>query len=169
MDDFFARMDAELAKAKEASGLKAKKAAIQQQIRKTNPDRVTRILLAGEIKAINDKIDEAAWTTVASVALFQEQHCTSCGSKHRIFLQYMAKQQTTAGPKVTRFRRVSKDHVGIIHEVMANVSTSPICADCAEEFGFDLDEAKIARLSDVGESLAVAVGYEAEEQDYVEE
>jgi len=164
-DDIFDQLDADIARITSKTKLEEEKKRLNQHIRKTNPDRKTRILLAGEIKEINEQLDSIQWFTTATVALFQEQHCTYCGSKHRIFLQFMNRQETTSGPKVRRLVRATKSQVGLIHEVILDKTETSICADCATDFGFDLDNSFISKF---GGTLAVPRGYKIEEEELPE-
>jgi hypothetical protein len=158
LDDFFASLDAEVSKLTAKSRLEEEKKKLNLKVRRGDPDRQTRILIAGQIKDINQQLEAIQWRTIATVGLFQEQHCTYCGSIHRMFLQFMAKQVTTSGPKCLRFIRVDRQQVGLVHEAVMHKTKTTICPDCASDFGFDLDEAS-QKLGEVTEPFAIPMGY----------
>jgi len=164
LDDFFSALDAEVSKLTAKTRLTEEKAKLNQKIRKGDPDRQGRILIANQIKEINLQLEAIQWRSVAIVGLFQEQHCTYCGSIHRMFLQFMAKQIATSGPKCDRYVRTTKIEANLPHETVTHKTKTTICPDCAEDFGFELDSAKM-KLGTITEPFAIAPGYELAEEE----
>jgi hypothetical protein len=164
LDDFFSSLDAEVSKLTAKPRLEAEKKALLQKVRKGDPDRQGRIILAGQIKEITAQLEAIQWRQIATIGLFQEQHCTFCGSIHRMFLQFMAKQEATSGPKCTRFVRSTKMEAGFPSETVLHKTKTTVCSDCAGDFGFDLDNA-MTKLGEVTEPFAIPQGYVQEEEE----
>lgn len=164
LDDFFSALDAEVSKLTAKPKLEAEKKALLLKVRKGDPDRMGRIVIAGQIKEINAQLEAIQWRTVATVGLFQQQHCTYCGSIHQMFLQFMAKQEATSGPKCTRYVRTTKMEADLPTETVLHSTKTTICSDCSEEFGFDLSKAS-TKLGEVTEPFAIPQGYVQDEEE----
>ena len=139
-DDFFAELEADIAKYVEADKLKRDRDAAKKRANTMTLSSAARARAAEEYKALNEILAAQEWASISTIALFTEQTCDGCGSIHRVFLQYMELQQMIRKPTTQRWVRVSKpapEHL-LPRESLLQPTTTHICADCCEDHGFML-------------------------------
>lgn len=138
MDDFFAELEADIAKHLSADKLKKDRDAARKKANTHTLPAHVRQAAGLEYKRIDQVLAAAEWQSVATVALFSEQACDGCGSTHRVFLQYMETQQLIRRPSTQRWNRVAKPTEGLPRETLIQPMTTHICAHCCEDHGFAL-------------------------------
>ena len=161
MDDFFAELEADIAKHISATKLKQDRDAARKKANTHTLPASVRQAAAAEYKQIDQVLAAAEWTSVSTVALFTEQVCDGCGSTHRVFLQYMETQQLIRRPSTQRWNRVTKPTEGLPRETLIQPMTTHICASCCEEHGFALLTAD--RLNRTNAVVAPSMTYTQED------
>lgn len=149
-DDFFAELEADIAKYVEADKLKRDRDAAKKRANTMTLPSAVRARASEEYKALNELLAAQEWASVKTIALFTEQTCDGCGSIHRVFLQYMELQQMVKKPTTQRWVRVSKPSDELPRESLLQPMTTHVCADCCEDHGFALLTAsRLAPRTDV--------------------
>lgn len=138
MDDFFAELNAEIAKALEKTSMKDRAKELKRQAFDRTVGQRVRERAMAEWKSIQSMIEAEHWKPVATVALFTEQQCDGCGSVHRVFLQYMERQAHVNHRMGERYIRVTLPDPSLIRETLIQPHRTHICADCCEDHGFTL-------------------------------
>ena len=138
MNDFFAELEADIAKYVEAAKLKKDRDAAKKRANTVTLPSAVRARASEEYKALNAILAAQEWGAVKTQALFTEQTCDGCGSTHRVFLQYMELQQMIKHPSTQRWVRVSRPKSDLPRETLLQPMVTHICADCCEEHGFGL-------------------------------
>ena len=163
MDDFFAELEADIAKFVEADKLKKDRDAAKKRANTMTLSPAARARASEEYKAINAVLAAQEWTSIKTIALFTEQTCDGCGSVHRVFLQYMELQQMVKKPTTQRWVRVSKPvpEELLCRETLLQPMTTHICADCCEDHGFALLTA--SRLAPRQDTLIPSPNYYQED------
>lgn len=145
-DDFFAELDAEIAKAQEKVAIRKNAAAAKKKAMSRAVAEVERITALREWKELQAIIDADIWRPVSLVAFFTEQECDGCGSVHSIFLQYMEEQLLRSKPQTRRWVRTQIPEPGLPRTVLTQKHKTHVCADCAIDHGFDLDAASVFNM-----------------------
>lgn len=143
MDDFFAELNAEIAKHTAADQLKKSRDAAKKRANTVGLSSATRAKASAEFQELSKLLEASEWGAVKTIALFTEQSCDGCGSIHRTFLQYMEQQQMIRKPTSQRWVRISKplDQTILPRETLIQPMTTHMCADCCEDHGFMIDTA----------------------------
>lgn len=165
-DDFLADLMKEVQKTTEEALLKSKVVDLQKKIRDRRFSDEKKLELLSDLGEAQARLQVIMWRPLANVAFFTTQKCDGCGSEHSVFLQYMQRQETTSGAKVSRYQRVSRPHPELPNEVIKQVTETHVCVDCCEDHGFTMSAAvsKFQRnmLSDT-RPFSVSSGYVQEE------
>jgi hypothetical protein len=135
-DDFLSSLDAEISKVTEKSSLEARLKTLNAKV--SNPRQIGKRNLISELQDVKAQLTAIQWKPISNVAFFIEQHCTSCNSTHRVFMQHMQRQVTTSGSKVDRLVRIPRPVPNYSNEVVIECRKTLICYDCADVYGFDL-------------------------------
>jgi hypothetical protein len=135
--DFFAQLDAGLAKLTQKAGLEArKKSAIARAANFRNSPEV-RQRAKDEVAGIKEELEIYRWQPVACVAFFAEQNCSYCGSRHRMFLQHMQKLQSIRTPaSAIRWKRINRPDAYLPREVLIQKTITHMCVDCCADFNY---------------------------------
>lgn len=162
--DFLDELDAAISKITRKSGLEARrKAALSRAANYRAPlDIRNRAKL--ELAEIKLELEALVWQPVACVALFSEQSCTYCASKHRMFLQHMVKETTfqTKAP-TTRWHRVNRPISGLPREVIIQKSATHMCVDCCSDFDYSFAGGEVKFQSE--SPFTISADYHQEEVD----
>jgi hypothetical protein len=133
-DDDFSDLDAEIAAAVEAKAERSAIATQQKRLaalsKRSSPDtELERQELLASIRRLEEGI---VWHTEAAVALFHCQTCTTCGSRHRLFMGWMTSQthlRDASCRRLLKGRPVESLPVKIEDHDQGKVE---LCADCVE-------------------------------------
>lgn len=161
--DFLAQLDAEISKVTVKSKLEAQKKAA---LKLTNNARATlpsRQRAREELIEIEKLLSAIIWSPVASVALFAEQTCSYCASKHRMFLQHMQREVSGKVAPTTRWRRINRPEPGLPREVLIQKSTTHMCVDCCSDFEFSFASGEVKFLDEL--PFTTSPSYHQEEVD----
>jgi hypothetical protein len=160
MDDFFAELEAEIAKSVKSDQLKKDRDALRKRANTMTLSAETRARAAEEYRQINAVLAAQEYQAIKTVALFTEQTCDGCGSVHRIFLQYMELQQLVRRPSTQQWVRVTapKPEAVLPRETLLQPMTTHLCANCCEDHGFALLTAN--RLPSRKDTLVPSFTYE---------
>lgn len=161
MDDFFAELEADIAKHIAADKLKRDRDAARKKANTMTLPSAVRARASQEFRELNAMLSAQEWGSVKTVALFTEQTCDGCGSVHRIFLQYMELQQMIRKPTTQQWVRVSKPAADLPRETLLQPMATHICADCCEDHGFALLTA--SRLAPRPEAITPSPNYMQED------
>jgi hypothetical protein len=145
--DFLASLDAEIAQATAKPKLEKDRKALMVKLRDNRLSRQAVTSLRNELSAVDQMLDSIIWTPMAAVAFFVQQDCDACGSTHKVFLQHMEKQSAGTHNPTTRYKRVRRPNSDLPCEVIVQQTTTHICADCCEDFGFSFPSAEIKFVS----------------------
>ncbi len=145
--DIFAELDAEIAQATAKPKLEKDRKALMAKLRDNRLSREAAANIRNELSAVDQMLDSIIWTPMSAVAFFVQQDCDACGSTHKVFLQHMEKQSTGTHNPTTRYKRVRRPNPDLPCEVVVQQSTTHICADCCEDFGFSFPSAEIKFVS----------------------
>lgn len=145
--DFLAQLDAEIATATAKPRLEKDRKALMAKLRDNRLSREAAAGIRQELSTVDAMLDSMIWTPMAAVAFFVQQDCDACGSIHKVFLQHMEKQSTGTHNPTTRYKRVRRPNPDLPCEVVVQQSTTHICADCCEDFGFSFPSAEIKFVS----------------------
>lgn len=143
MDDFFAELDAEIAKATRLDQIRRDRDNARKRANTKSLPSTTRAAASAEFKELSEILAAHEWRSTATIGLFHEQTCDGCGSVHRIFLQYMEEQVQIRRPETRRWVRISKplnEHL-LPRSTIVQPMTTHICSDCCEDHGFFLADA----------------------------
>lgn len=163
-DDFFDSLNAEIA----AEVAKSNRAKDLEKHRKAANNRFAtkeqRTMSKLEYERLKAALDAEQWGTECYYAMFSEQICDGCGSVHRTFLQYMAKQFAITNQSAQRFYPVTKPEFSDLpRRVMIQPLTTHVCADCCADHGFDFEETDRMVLKPRKGGISVNPNYEAED------
>ncbi len=161
--DFLDQLDAEISKVTTKAKLEAQKKAalrITNNYRAASPLRQKAKEELVEIEALLAAI---IWEPVAAVALFAEQTCSYCASKHRMFLQHMQKETSGKVSPTTRWRRVNRPEPSLPREVLIQKSTTHMCVDCCSDFDFSFPSGEVKFLDE--SPFTISATYHQEEVD----
>lgn len=159
-DDFFASLDAEIAQHTAKAKIKDDAAKAKARANNTRLASSARREAAKTFHELSALIESDLWSKLSTIALFVDQQCDGCGSRHRVFLQYMEKHCMTRNPSTTHFVRVAKPDPTLPREVLCQPAITHICADCCNEHGFDLNA---SGTIDFGGQLSPSKDYEQED------
>lgn len=163
--DFLVQLDAEISKVTIKSKLEAQKKAA---LKLTNNARATlpsRQRAREELIEIEKLLSAIIWTPVASVALFAEQSCNYCASKHRMFLQHMQREVSGKVAPTTRWRRINRPEPGLPREVLIQKSSTHMCVDCCSDFDFSFASGEVKFVDE--SPFSISANYHQEEIDDV--
>lgn len=162
MDDFLLELDKELSAATSRSRLQSDLAKTRGKLISSTVSAEAKVALRDEYAHLSEELNKILWRPIASVAFFAVQTCDYCASSHQTFLSHMQRQASVTNKTVMRWVRAPKPIPDLPTEVIKQVTTTHICADCCHEFGFDLSSAEI-KFSKYSEPFSVSVDYLQEE------
>lgn len=145
--DFLASLDAEIAAATAKPKLESDRKKLMARLRDNRLSREAAASIKSDLATVDSMLDSMIWTPMSAVAFFVQQDCDACGSTHRVFLQHMEKQSTGKANPTTRYKRVRRPSPDLPCEVVVQQTTTHICADCCEDFGFSFPSAEIKFIS----------------------
>lgn len=161
MDDFFAQLEAEIAESTKLIKMKQDRDAARKKANTVSLPSATRQRAAEEYKLLSQALAATEWTAISTVALFTEQSCDGCGSKHHVFLQYMELRQQIRKPTTQQWVRVSKPDPALPRETLLQPMETHICSHCCEDHGFGLLTA--SRLASRKDALSPSPTYTQED------
>lgn len=161
-DEFFAELNADIAKLTAKSDLEAKQEKARKATNNHHSPPSARAQARADLAETTEQLEVMRWKSEANVALFSTQACDGCASVHSMFVAFMIRQSTVSGSKVSRLQRTIRPELGLPNEVLKQQFHSHMCVDCASDFGFFPND---GRLQDMGkgEPYMPSKGYEAEE------
>jgi len=149
MDDFFAELEADIAKSLANDKLKKDREAARKKANTMTLSSAARAKALEEYREASKLLEAQEWRAVSLVAMFTEQTCDGCGSVHRIFIQYMEQQQMVRKPTTRRWLRRTSALNNLPRETLIQPVTTHICADCCEDHGFVIETAgRLAQRED---------------------
>jgi hypothetical protein len=157
-DDFFAELNAEIAKATAKSKLKLDAVALRKKAHNMRLSPKQRQEAADEFKAIQAIVEAELWEPVRSGALFAEQACDGCGSVHFNFLQFMQEERKVRDHRTRRWIRVSVPDTSLDRETIVQPLKTHVCSDCCDDHGFNVRAPSIRLLPRDG-GLSVSPTY----------
>ena len=162
-DDFFAELEADIAKYVEADKLKRERDAAKKRANTMTLSPSIRAKASEEFRELNNLLAAQEWASIKTIALFTEQVCDGCGSTHLLFLQYMELQHKVVGAPAQRWIRVSKPQpeAALPRESLLQPMTTHVCASCCEEHGFLLLTAN--RLAPRQDAVTTSLTYHQED------
>lgn len=160
--DFLASLDAEIAQANLKPKLESDKKKLMARLRDNRISREVQAAARAGIAEIDATLEALIWTPMAATAFFVQQDCDACGSSHHTFLQHMEKQSTGTKSPVTRWKRVRRPNPDLPCEVVVQQSTTHMCADCCDDFGFDLTFKQVKFVSTEA-PFTISPNYEQDE------
>lgn len=161
MSDFFAELDAEIAKVTAKTSLIKRKDEIAKSMKDRRVGEEKKQTLRAELSSIALQLQEIIWDTKANVALMTHQSC-ACGAEHRFFQHLMRRQVTRSGPRCERWQKASEVLNDLPNEVVYDFRRVSHCSSCIESHGFDLAKGTI-KLSDQGQPYRMALSEFLEE------
>jgi len=161
-DDFLAQLDAEISAVVSRPKLESEKKKLMARLRDNRISREAQAENKLKLSEVDAILESMIWTPMAAVALFVEQTCDSCGSSHKMFLQHMEKQSTGKHNPTTRWKRVRRPNDELPTEVIVQHSTTHMCADCCEDFGFSFPSAEI-KFTSTEAPFTISPNYEQDE------
>ena len=156
--DLFAELDAEIAKVSAKSKLKSDAESLRKKANNMRLDTEVRRRAAVEYREIQAIVEADLWEVVKTAALFAEQSCDGCGSKHFNFLQYMQQERKVRKHSDIRWVRIACPLGLRAKETIIQPLTTHICADCCEDHGFDAQRPTIRLMPHEG-ALTVSRSY----------
>lgn len=162
MNDFLLELDKELSAATSRAKLQSDIAKARGKILSSTVSAEAKVALRSEYAHLSEELAKILWRPIASVAFFSVQTCDYCASVHQTFLSHMQRQASITNKTVMRWVRMPKPIPDLPTEVIKQITTTHICADCCHEFGFDLSSAEI-KFSKYSEPFSVSVDYLQEE------
>ncbi len=157
-DDFFAELNAEIAKATAKTRLKSDADKLRKTAHNMRLSPRQRAEAAAEFKSIQAIVEAEMWEVVRCGALFSEQSCDGCGSIHHNFLQFMQEERRVKDHRTRRWIRVALPQSGLALETIIQPLTTHICSDCCEDHGFNVMAPSIRLLPREG-ALTVSATY----------
>lgn len=128
-DDDLSDLDSIVAEEELRLAAEAATAANRRKLERRGLSEDDRFVLTAEVRKHEDVY---VWRTVAAVALFHTQVCTSCGHKHRFFMGWMTAQDHKTDPNCRRLLRgMPIERVERRIEEHAQPEAE-MCGDCAE-------------------------------------
>lgn len=163
MDDFFAELEADIAKHLAADKLKRDRDNAKKRANTTSLPSGVRAAASAEYKQLNELLAAQEWKAISTVAVFTEQTCDGCGSTHRIFLQFMEHQSMVRQATNQRWVRVTKPRPEseLPRESLLQPITTHICSHCCEDHGFGLIQA--SRLAPRAEAVVPSFTYQQDD------
>ncbi len=141
--DILDQLDAELSAFVSKSTLEARITETRKKSGNAQLPHERRLQLKRDLEDMQRQLEAINWSVVANVALFSETTCRHCGGSSTVFLQFMERLKTTAGPKVDRLSRIPVPHPNVANEVVIQAAEVDMCGDCCAERGFDILKAVV--------------------------
>ena len=118
-----------LRKLKSAKRPRGRSQLKQKRLQRGGISEDEKFAILAEIRTLEDKY---VWQTTAAVALFEIQHCLSCGHTHRFFQGWMTAQQHKRDSHCRRLTRGKPTE--LLPECIEehDHGTVEMCGDCAE-------------------------------------
>ncbi len=139
-DDFFAELDAEIKLVTDKATIRQRAADAKKKSNNRWIPREQREAAEADYFQLRAIIEADLWKAIATVALFSEQQCDGCGSVHRLFLQYMEAQVQHKKLSNKRWIRTSVPNSELPRETFFQPHRTHICAHCADDHGFKVEE-----------------------------
>lgn len=135
-DDFFAELNAELAVLTKKETIRGKRNIASKIAHNSRLPSAVRAAAMEEYKLLSTLLEAEKWRAVETIALFQQQDCDSCGSSHRMFIQYMEVEELIRLPSTRKWHRVARPSLNLPKGKLTQTSITHICAECCEDYGF---------------------------------
>ena len=141
-DDFFAELNAELATLTKKETLRGERNIASKLAHNSRLSSSVRAAAMEEYKLLSALLKAEKWRAIETIALFQQQDCDSCGSSHRMFIQYMEVEELIRLPSTRKWHRVARPSDNLPKGKLTQTSVTHICAECCEDYGFQSDTEK---------------------------
>jgi hypothetical protein len=153
-DDFFARLNAEIAKVIDKPKLEAELAKAKRTVRNARATDAEIKTARESIARIAPELIQISWTAKANVAFFSRTIC-ACGASTTTFVRLMQRIISNAKPHVERWAIGVDLNNDLPNEVIyQDKPRSTICQHCAEAAGFDLSLGAVKHVEVVHGSAA---------------
>jgi hypothetical protein len=136
LDDLDSLLDESLQLRNEAAAI----ANARERLKRQNIDITERRETEALIRSWEAR---RVWLTVANVTVWEHHVCDNCGHEHKSFSHVMHKQTHRDNGKTIRIVKADAWADGVPNLVALQEMTTPMCPDCAEEFGLDITKGEV--------------------------